>query len=138
MGTAAEEQAANVQPPRRGAVLAISVDTTARPYDLSSLDLGGITPEADHKRRHETWVTLQADGGDVYYYFSSATASNLDNTAAVAAGGTPAYATTHGAKIKQDDRHEVRIDRSRDVFLIVKTSTGTATLRFWASSHAGS
>lgn len=135
--TIAEEQAAAVQPPRRGEVIALGIDTTARAYDLTSLALAGITPDGDGVRRLETWLTMQSDGGDVYYHFSATNSAVLDNTAAIGAGGTIAYANTYGAKLKQDDRHEFRLNRAKDKFLVVKTSTGTATLRFWCSSNPG-
>lgn len=134
--TNAEEQAAAVQPPRTSQIISLAVDATSRSYSIASLALGGVTPEEDTMRRLETWITLQADGGDVFYTVS-ASAATVDDTAKIAVGNALAYAATYCAKIKQDDRHEFRLDRARDLFINVKTSAGTATLRFWASSNPG-
>ncbi len=131
----AQHQAANIAPPRRGAVIALGVDTTARPYDISALALGGYTPHNANNRQEYVFLTLQADGGDVYFHFASATASDLDNAAAIAAGGAIAFANTYGAKIPVNTEQTLRIDRTQDKFLIIETASGTATLRFWASSE---
>lgn len=130
----AEHQAANILPPRRGAVLAIAVDTTARAYDITTIDLGDV-----YKAAHgdEVYLTLQADGAKVYYHFKETTGgTGLDNTAAVAAGGTIAFADTYGAFVGDGERVQERITRNLDKFLVVKTASGTATLRIWASSHS--
>lgn len=134
--TIAEEQAATVQPPRKNEVFALSIDSTARSYSLGSLSFGGVVAEQDSHRRLETWLTLQADGGDVFYSLSTA-AQTIDDTAAIAVGAAISATATHCAKIAADDRHEFRIDRSRDVFLNVKTASGTGILRFWVSSNPG-
>jgi hypothetical protein len=137
MGTVVEEQLANVQPPRRGECFALTVDSTARPYDITALAFGGITPEAAHARRLETFVTLRAVTNDVWFYFSKTTASDLDNTAAIAAGGALAYATPHAFVIPAGTETRVRLDRSTDLFLIVKAASTSGILLFRASSHPG-
>lgn len=133
--TIAQEQAADTAPPRKGAVLALTVDSTARAYDLTALDFGGFT--ATGGRRNEVFLTLFADGGDVYYYFSSDSSATVDDTAVVAAAGTLAYANGYAMKLPSGAAHSVRIIRSLDKYLQVKTSAGSATLRFFASSPAG-
>lgn len=137
MSSNAEEQSANVQPPRRGATLALTVDSTARAYSLTSLALGGFTPDPGNKRRAEVYLTLFADGGDVYYHLADTNTVNLDDTAVIAAGGTLAFANTYAFKLPSGAAHSFRIDRSQDTYLHVKTSAGSATLRFFASSPAG-
>lgn len=138
MGNNAESQAGNVQPPRRGEILAISVSTTATSYSLAALSLAGTTPEAVPKRRLEVFLAMQADGGNVYYSFSQGAQTDLDNTAAIAVGGAVAYANTYGAKLVDGAVHDVRLNRTRDTHLTIKTSTGTAILRMWASSESES
>ncbi|MBA2683260.1 MAG: hypothetical protein H0U66_02040 [Gemmatimonadaceae bacterium] len=136
MGAFVEDQLANVQPPRRGECFALAVDATARPYDLTPLAFGGVAVEGTAARRNETFVTLRALTGDVYVQFSPVTASDLDQTAVLAAGSALSYPNTHGFVIPAGQEMRVRLDRSRDRFVIVKTTT-TATLFFRASSHPG-
>lgn len=137
MGAFVEDQLANVQPPRRGECFTLSVDTTARPYDLSTLAFGGVSVEGGNSRRDETFVTIRAITADIWLHFSQATASDLDNTATIAVGGTLAYANTMGGVILAGQEIRVRLDRSRDRFMICKTSAGTATMLFRVSSHPG-
>lgn len=129
--------AAHIIPPRRGLVLAVAIDSTARPYNLGALAFAGYTPSADSVTPAEVMLTMQADGCDVFYYFHSATASDLDNTAAVSAGGSPAYATTYAAKVEDGDAAHVMVNRAIDKFLVVKSASGASgTLRIWASSQS--
>lgn len=135
----ATSQSDNISPPRRGAYLVQAVDTTARPYQLALLPLGG-KPITNANQADHVYLTLGADGGDVYLYFSSVTASDLDDTAANAAG-TPWTATTMSGnttyceKIASGTVRDFRIERSVDRWIVLKTSTGTANLRFYASSQ---
>lgn len=137
MGTVVEEQLANVQPPRRGECFALTVDSTARAYDITVLAFGGIAPEAGHSRRLETFVTLRAITNDVYFYFSNVNTADLDNTSVIAAGGALAYANPQGFPIAAGTEVRVRLDRSRDLFLIVKAASTSGTLFFRASSSPG-
>lgn len=137
MGTFVEEQSANVQPPRRGECIALTVDVTARPYDLGALALSGFTPEADSKRRHELFVTLRAVTSDVWFHLSDGTSSALDPTAAIAVGGTLASAAAHGWVIPAGTEQRFRIDRSKDTFLVCRTASGAAVLLIRASSNPG-
>ncbi len=129
------DQAANITPPRRGATIALGVDATARAYDMNALALGGFTPNDANSIQSFVYLTLQADGGDVFFYFTDATHADLDDGAQITAGTALSFANTHCAKIKADALHEVRINRHVDRWLVVKCSSGTATLRFWPSSE---
>lgn len=131
----AEEQAANFTPPRKSNCYAITLDTTARAYDISTLAANGIVPDED--RRFEVYITVQAETADLYVYFHTATDSALDRTAAVAAGSaTAAYVATHCAYIPAGQERSYRIDRSIDKFLIVQGSAA-GKCRVWFSSHPG-
>lgn len=136
MSSVGERIAARVLPPRRGSVAALTVDATARAYALGSIAMGGYTPEAAASLRNEVYVTLQADGAAIYYYFSTSNTADLDPTAAVAAGGTLAYANAHGAVIEDGTSAQVVVDRSRDEYIVVRTASGSSTLRLYASSEA--
>lgn len=134
--TVALAQFANIVPPRRGAVWAVTVDSTARAYDISKADLGGYTPDA--KRPNSVFLYLQAETNDVYFYFSSATASDLSDTAAQAASSADlAFANTYGALLEAGGPPlAVRIDRMTDKFLILKAASSSGILRMWAASEA--
>lgn len=135
MGTVAEAQDAAVIPPRRGKVLVFTVDSTARPYDIHSLAFGDLAPSADGLTPRTVFLTLAAVGCTVWYQFDSATSSALLDTAAITAGGTPAFADTYGVPLPDGARDPVRITRGTDRFLILKAVSGTSgKLVLWASS----
>lgn len=138
MGTIAEDQWAQSMPPRRGLVVALAVDSTARPYNLSTLAIGSPNaPQGSGKRREVVGLWMQAETNDVYFHFDSATSSGLADTAKIAAGGTMAYADTYGAVLKAGNPPILfRIDRAIDVFLIVKAASTAGVLRMWAASDA--
>lgn len=137
MGARAEEQHSASLPPRRGQVWAVTVDSTARAYDLSALGLAGMpAPEAAGTRPQHVILYLQAETNDVYYYFDSVTGSALDNAAAQAAGAAAVgMQTAHCAVLKAGNAPlKVRIDRSQDKFIQVKAATTSGVLRLWAAS----
>lgn len=133
MGTIAERYLADLRPPRRGAVLAITLDATARAYDLTALDIGGAAPSVG--RRNEVAVVVTAEGADIFLYFAADNTVTLDTTA-IAAGGAVAYSNVHAAKIATGTSLRMRISRDKDKYLHVKGS-GAGTMRIWASSPAG-
>lgn len=126
-------QAANVVAPRKGAVLVFSVDSTARAYDLTGVAIGKAY---DSVRVSDfIYVRMEAEGGDVYYHFDSATSSALNDTSAISAGGSVAFNNAYGARLPKDSIIDIRIDRAVDKFIVLKTSSGTAKLRFYAASQ---
>lgn len=135
----AEKQAVEVHPPRKGLIKALTVDSTARSYDITALPLAGVTPDNAATARNEVWLTLQAETADVFFSLSSASYTSLDDTAAAAADGAAmsGYTDTHAARLVADDTISFRIDRSRDKFLNVKAASTSGILRFWASSGPG-
>jgi hypothetical protein len=136
MGSPAEEQTARILPPRKSHIFAITTDTTARAYDISGLELGNYTPEADLKRRNEVMLTVQAEGADLYLYFHTATDTAMDKTAAVAASAaTAAYVATHCAYIPVGNERTYTIDRSIDKFIVVQGSAA-GKARIFATSAA--
>jgi hypothetical protein len=135
MSDLAESQAANVTPPRRGAVVAIIADATARSYDLTTLALGGLP----WKLNQADWIylTLQADGGRIYFHFRPDAGADL-NDATIGAAGTPiAFTNAACAMVPDGGAFALRIQRNTDRYLVMKTSTGVATLRLHASSDPG-
>jgi hypothetical protein len=139
----AERQFFECMPPRRGAVIALAVDSTARAYDLVSIALGGYTPfEAQNDGRHVT-LWLQAETADVYFYFApgevgavvTTDIDDVSDTASITAGNAIAFANTYGARLVANNGPlPIRINRAVDRFLVVKAASTAGVLRFWASS----
>lgn len=140
----AVEQASEMMAPRRGAVIALAVDTTCRAYDLKALALGGVTPnEAGRNPIHVT-LWMQAETEDVYFYFAdgevgttaTTDVDDIDVTAKITAGDPITFANTYGARLVANNGPlPVRINRAVDRFLVVR-GDATAILRFWAASTA--
>jgi hypothetical protein len=139
------EKSLEYAPPRRGGVIALTVDSTCRAYDMLTLAIAGHTPANAQREQVKVTLWLQAETNDVYFYFASGEAGavvttdvdDIDNTAAVAAGGSLAYANTYAGVIKAGNGPlPITIDRSIDRFLVVKAASASGVLRFWAASAA--
>ncbi len=115
------------RPPRRGSVIAVTVDSTARSYDVSTIPL----VPANGSR---VFIALQADGGALYYYFSSTSDDDLDESDIIAAGDTLLFSGTMGVLLPNGAVHEVAIDAATDIYLVVKTVSTDATLRIFQTS----
>lgn len=130
-----QNQAFNVTPPRRSDGFALSVDSTARVYDVGSLAWGGRTFD-EAAADKALFLTLEAETADVYYRFrGDSGAADLNQATVIAAGGTVALQVTFGSHLVSNTSRDVRIDRLFDRYLEVKTSAGTATLRVSISSN---
>ncbi len=136
MGSTAEMQFADIAPPRRGAVWAVAVDSSARAYDMTALPLAGVTPEAAASRPQHVFLYLQAETNDVYFYFDSVTGSALaDTTTQSASAAAVTMAAAHAAVLKAGNPPlRVRINRNVDKFIQVKAASTAGVLRMWASS----
>ena len=138
MSKEAVEQAHDLVPPRRGAVWAVTVDSTARAYNIGALALGGYTPEGSGAKRNHVCLALQAETADIYFYFDSATGSGLSDTTAQAAGaGTAVPADAHSIILKAGNPPiMLNIQRNLDKFIQVKTASSSGILRLWVVSEA--
>ncbi len=134
MGTAAEHAFANVTPPRRGEVIALTTDATVRAYDLRFLSLAGFAPREGRAREH-VFVTLSAITGDLYFYFSSTADVDLSDSEKLAAGAALAFDVKFCDVLKAGASVRLRINRQRDKYLVVKGST-TGLLVLRASSES--
>lgn len=103
--------------------MAIAVTTTSTVQDLSGISAIG--------RGH--FITLQADGGDVYIAFNKVNGGTIDNTATGVGTGI-----CQRIPSGQDRTYRLpNVDSPNDTayqYLLHKTSTGTATLRISISS----
>lgn len=130
-------------PPRRGAVFALTVDSTVRAYDMLALDIGGFTPSNAQRDPKNVIVYMQAETNGVYFYFQAAAAGavvvpDLSDTSTQAATSAPvAYANTYAALLPPGLAPiKFRLNRAIDRFLIVKAASTSGTLRMWAGSAA--
>ena len=131
-----EGQAANVRPPRHGACLALTVDTTARAYDLTTLALGtALAPDQGVTHSRNVFITMHAETADIYYHFSDAADTDLNEATVISAGGTLAFNDAYGAVLSTGQDVAMRLNRTVDKYLVVKAGS-SATLRIWASSDS--
>lgn len=132
------EQAHQLVPPRRGSVWAVTVDSTARAYNIGTLTLGGFTPDGSGAQRSNVCLALQAETADIFFFFDSATGSGLDDTAAQAAGaGTATLADTHAIILKAGNPPiMLNIQRNVDKFIQVKAASTSGILRMWVVSES--
>jgi hypothetical protein len=135
MSVVAQFQAAAVAPPREGAVLAVTLDTTVRVYSLFGLNIGGFTPLAANQDQKQVFLRVLADGADIFMHFNSDGSTTATVASAIAAGGALAYADTYLFKIPNGSYCDFYIDRSVDKYIVlVGSAAGTA--RIYASSFS--
>lgn len=132
----ATEQSDNIVPPRRGYVLALTVDSTARAYDLTKLPLGAVfRPGAPDY----VYLTLTAVTNDIYLYFDTQGVTvDLDNTAVNTAGSAftaTSMLSTMPQVLPAGTTQQFRINRRDDAWIHVKAASTSGTLRFNASSQ---
>lgn len=130
----AEQQDANIQPPRKGEIMAQTVDSTARAIDLTKLSFNGQTWQASQKEYLYVTLLNESSSTNIYYYTATDSTVNLDQTLVVAAGGTPSLRTTDPWVLFPLQKEPIRLQRDVDKFLHVKVASGTATLRIGSSS----
>lgn len=136
MGSISETQASDVLPPRRGAVWAVAVDSTARAYDMTKLAFAGATTDAVAAKPQHVFLYLQAETNDVYFYFDNVTGTALADTGKQAAtAGAVVFDDSYAAVLKAGNPPlRVRINRAQDKFIQLKATSTAGVLRMWASS----
>lgn len=133
MSFQAPGMALRVTPPTAGALWAQAVDATSREYDITGLTANGVAFNPSVK--DEVFVSIHAETNDIYVAFASATGGTVDDTAIVAAGGTPTYAATACYIVSVNTEARFCIDRNLHKVLRLKAaSTRTATARIYFSS----
>lgn len=134
----AVSQDSNMQPPREGQLLALTVDATGRGYDLSVLTINSQKFQANVDEA--VFLTLRNDSTttNLYYKFAltQGAAAALDPAVTLAAGSPLAFTTTSCEFIPPSSAINHRIHRPTDKFLGVRTSSGTTVLRLYPSSES--
>ena len=125
-------------PPRRGAVKALTVDSTARTYSIIGLTLGEFKSDGAGSMPSEVDVWFQAQTNDVFIHFrSDSGAADLDDTAAAAADAAAmtSFTNTHGAVLEAGESPICfRLNRGVDKYMVVKAASTSGILRFWAAA----
>jgi len=125
-----EAQAVCVFPPFEGGIYVASASTTTGFVDLhATLNNEPFTKASIPKYLTDRYISIQADGGDIYIALTTGTGGSLSPAAA---GGN--FGATNCIKIPQDQRLDLWIPVSPLRYLGFVTANGTATLRLWASS----
>jgi hypothetical protein len=131
----AVNQDSNIQPARRGQGVAIAVDATARPYDITGINWNSVKYNADSQNSW-LYLDLQNDGtSTIYYYFDTVTSSDMAEGTIQAAGATLAQVNAVPKAIPTGVTVPVRIKRDVDKWLVLKSSA-TSTLRIFPSSDS--
>lgn len=137
MGGFGEDMANIIVPPRRSLILPITLDATARAYDLRSMLFGRlIAPDPAAVNGDKVMLRIRTFSADLYYYFAPDNTVTLDKTQAISAGGAIAVANTYGDHLAAGTWEDVTIDRSVDQYIHVQGS-GAGTLIIRASSLKG-
>lgn len=133
----AQNQDSDIQPARKGQGVAVTVDTTARAYDLTVLPWNTIVYLPS--RQVDLFLDLRNEGTNpIYYYFAPNSTVTLNEATVVAAGGTLALDATVPNLIPAGQMISVRCSRTEDPFIHVKSTGGTSTLRIFPSSQSTS
>lgn len=134
------ELANYVIPPRRSQVIVLTLDTTARAYDMQSLTYGrSRTPgTAGWVNPDRVYLRLQAITANIYFYFANDNTVTLDKTATIAAGSALANANTYADFIPAGTFVDVCISRDLDKYLHIQGSAaGTLILRHSSDPRPG-
>lgn len=135
MDSESQRLVANIQAARRGQGVAVTVDTTARAYDLTVLSWNGQGWKA--YADEALYLDLQNDGANpIYFYFSPTNTVDLVDSTIQAAGSTLALVNAVPKILRAAQDAPVELERDIDKFLIVKSTTGTTVLRIFPSSKS--
>ena len=130
-----ETQEANIQPPRRGEGVAVTVTTISNTYDLKVLSWNG----KEHLPQLHGYVFLdiQNDGANpLYYRFGSTNDNDLNEATVQAAGSTLARVAAVPKLLPAGQERAVRLQLDKDTFLSLKSTGGNTVLRIFPSSDS--
>lgn len=132
----AVNQEADIQIPRRGEVMAKTVDTTTRAINLQLLAFNDAQFYAN--RAETVFLNLKNQSATSTIFFFAApdgdVTTPLDPAAVLAATDPASFPNTHGWYLSPGEERSYRIHRDLDLFLHVRTDTGSAILRLGTTS----
>ncbi len=132
-----ERQGWNVLPPRRSMGFALTVDATARVYDLNVLDWGG-TPYRKGEVGQELFLRFHnqtTSAVSLFFRTQSVDTADMNDATVISVGAALSLQATFCEELPPGAFAEVRIDRNEDKYLSVKTASSTATLRVSLASQ---
>ena len=130
MASVEERQIANVAPPVIGKIQVITLDATSRRYDLGALAFDGKAVD----RGGYVFLSIIANVR-FYLAFNSSDAGTVDETAALAAGGTATFTSNGAWEVPADAEMSVRVHRTEHRYLVIKGSAA-GRVRLIASSDS--
>lgn len=131
----AEQQDANIQPPRRGQVIAQDVSATAFPIDMTKLAFNGQTWNGAQQEFLYLTLVNESATTTIYYYFQPAATPLTGDPAVINTAATqPAFVDTSMWPLLPLQKESIRLRRDVDKFMVVRTASGNATLRLTSSS----
>lgn len=130
----ATNQDSNIQIPRRGQIMAKTVDATARAINLQLLAFNGVPFNA--ARRESVFINLvnESTTTTIYLQADPAADTDMDPAAILLATDPASFPVTHGYPLLPLAERSFRIFRNTDLFLVVRTASGTAKLVLTTSS----
>lgn len=131
MGSPIEVAAAGVLPPCRTGVFSGAATTSEKYLDLWATRADPVTGANVVRALAGRYLTLQADGGDVYFQLCTLNSDTITPSAAA-----DDFAAVNCVKVAAGDRLDIWVPSpaSKLQYLVYKTASGTATLRIWPSS----
>ena len=121
----ATDQADNFLPPEAGRIFVLAANTTSTAYDLWTVAMGGSTQEKTNCKA-DYYVTLQADGDDIVYFYSSNGSLTVSSTANTSVGAAMAYVANGGYKLFDQTEQSRRIRRGKHRYLYIVTVSATS------------
>ncbi len=133
MSNEAGLQADNVTPPTASStpgvgVSCFSCSTTADTVDLYAAD------DRPYTGYFERYLSITADGGDIYVLFDDDSTNGIDQTVAHATSPVSATAETVPWLIKDGSIQSFRLDLDTHRYMHKKAVSGTPKLRIYPSS----
>lgn len=134
--TAAANAAANIAPPKRGQLLALAATTSTAFVDLTA----AITVDSKSERTFcNRYLTLQAEGGDVYIALVKTASGDLDATGTSTVDGGTFAPTPEGTKecvrIPDGTGVEFLMDSESTPYkYLAYVGSASCLLRVWPSS----
>ena len=129
-------QAVRLSPPKRGQLLALAVTTSTAWVDLTA----AVTVDSKSEKTFcNRYITLQADGGDVYVALTKAASGALDSTGTSSVDGTTKAPTSEGTKecvkIPSGTSVEFLMDSETTAYkYLAFIGSASCVLRVWPSS----
>jgi len=130
----ATNQDSNIQIPRRGEIMAKTVDATARAINLTLLAFNDIVWRLNRKEAVYVNLVNESTTTTIYLQASPTPDVDMDPAAILLATDPASFPLTHGYPLLPLAERSFRVQRDADQYLIVRTASSTAKLVLTTSS----